>query len=83
MSPLQVPASFRSQFQTPALVPEVLLSLLTSLRPCVGSCGGIEMVIRRPVPEKVLIGAQYVGMAIVLMLMIFAFGNDIWQHILH
>jgi len=43
----------------------------------------IEMVIRRPVPEKVLIGAQYVGMAIVLMLMIFAFGNDIWQHILH
>lgn len=43
----------------------------------------IEMVIRRPVPEKILIGAQYVGMAIVLLLMVFAFGNDIWQHILN
>jgi regulator of sigma E protease len=43
----------------------------------------IEMVIRRPVPEKVLIGAQYVGMAIVLLLMVFAFGNDIWQHVLN
>ncbi|MBM3918094.1 MAG: RIP metalloprotease RseP [Sphingomonadales bacterium] len=43
----------------------------------------IEMVIRRPVPEKVLIGAQYVGMAIVLLLMMFAFGNDIWQHVLN
>lgn len=43
----------------------------------------IEMIIRRPVPEKVLIGAQYVGMAIVLMLMVFAFGNDIWQHVLN
>jgi regulator of sigma E protease len=43
----------------------------------------IEMIIRRPVPEKVLIGAQYVGMAIVLLLMVFAFGNDIWQHVLN
>jgi len=43
----------------------------------------IEMIIRRPVPEKILIGAQYVGMAIVLLLMFFAFGNDIWQHVLN
>ncbi|MFN3529797.1 MAG: RIP metalloprotease RseP [Bacteroidia bacterium] len=42
----------------------------------------IEMVIRRPLGEKVMLAAQYVGMVIVIALMIFAFGNDIWQHIL-
>ncbi len=42
----------------------------------------IEMVVRRPLPEKVLLVAQYVGMVILISLMVFAFGNDIWQHIL-
>lgn len=42
----------------------------------------IEMVIRRPLPEKVLLVAQYAGMVILISLMVFAFGNDIWQHIL-
>lgn len=42
----------------------------------------IEMVIRRPLGEKVMLAAQYVGMLIVIALMIFAFGNDIWQHVL-
>lgn len=41
-----------------------------------------EMVLRRPLPEKVLMAAQYVGMVILISLMVFAFGNDIWQHIL-
>lgn len=41
-----------------------------------------EMVLRRPLPEKVLLAAQYVGMVILISLMVFAFGNDIWQHIL-
>jgi regulator of sigma E protease len=42
----------------------------------------IEMVIRRPVGEKVMLVAQYVGMILVISLMVFAFGNDIWQHLL-
>lgn len=42
----------------------------------------IEMIKGGPVSEKVLIRAQYVGMAILLTLMVFVFGNDIWQHIL-
>jgi len=41
-----------------------------------------EMVLRRPLPDKVLVVAQYVGMVILISLMVFAFGNDIWQHIL-
>ncbi len=41
-----------------------------------------EMALRRPLPEKVLMAAQYVGMVILISLMVFAFGNDIWQHIL-
>lgn len=41
-----------------------------------------EMIMRRPLPEKVLVFAQYVGMFILISLMVFAFGNDIWQHIL-
>lgn len=43
----------------------------------------IEMITRRPVGEKVLLAAQYVGMVLVFGLMIFVFGNDIWQRILH
>lgn len=42
----------------------------------------IEMVTRKPVSEKVLIGAQYIGMAILLTLMIFVFGKDIWTYII-
>ncbi len=41
-----------------------------------------EMITGRPASEKVLIGAQYVGMAILLSLMVFIFGNDIWQNII-
>jgi len=43
----------------------------------------IEMVIRRPVGEKVMLVAQYVGMILIISLMVFAFGNDIWQHLLN
>lgn len=42
----------------------------------------IEMIIGRPVGEKVMLVAQYVGMVLVISLMVFAFGNDIWQHLL-
>jgi len=42
----------------------------------------IEMIIGRPVGEKVMLAAQYVGMVLVISLMVFAFGNDIWQHLL-
>lgn len=42
----------------------------------------IEMLIGRPVGEKVMMAAQYVGMVLVISLMVFAFGNDIWQHLL-
>lgn len=42
----------------------------------------IEMAIGRPVGEKVMLAAQYVGMVLVISLMVFAFGNDIWQHLL-
>lgn len=42
----------------------------------------IEMAIGRPVGEKVMVAAQYVGMVLVISLMVFAFGNDIWQHLL-
>jgi regulator of sigma E protease len=42
----------------------------------------IEMIIGRPVGEKVMVAAQYVGMVLVISLMVFAFGNDIWQHLL-
>jgi regulator of sigma E protease len=43
----------------------------------------IEMVIGKPVSEKVMLAAQYVGMILVISLMVFAFGNDIWQHLLN
>ncbi|MDA3042947.1 MULTISPECIES: RIP metalloprotease RseP [unclassified Campylobacter] len=36
----------------------------------------IELVFRRPVPEKVFIGASYAGIAILAMLMIFTIVND-------
>jgi regulator of sigma E protease len=41
-----------------------------------------EMFTGKPVSEKVLMVAQYIGMAILLGLMVFIFGNDIWQHLL-
>jgi regulator of sigma E protease len=43
----------------------------------------IEMITGRPVSDKVLLWAQYVGMIIVLGLMVFIFGKDIWTEILH
>lgn len=43
----------------------------------------IEMAIGKPVSEKVMLAAQYVGMILVISLMVFAFGNDIWQHLLN
>ncbi len=39
----------------------------------------IEMVIRRPLPEKVMEKIQMVGMVILFGLMAFAIGNDIWK----
>lgn len=42
----------------------------------------IEMIKGGPVSEKVLLIAQYIGMAILLTLMVFIFGNDIWQYII-
>lgn len=38
-----------------------------------------EAVTRRKVPEKVLIGAQYVGMAFLLALLLYANGNDVFR----
>lgn len=38
-----------------------------------------EMVTRRKVPQNVLIAAQYVGMAFLLLLLIYANGNDIFR----
>jgi len=39
----------------------------------------IEMVIRRPLPEKFMYVMQMIGMFILLALMVFIFGNDIFQ----
>ncbi len=39
----------------------------------------IEMVIRRPLPEKFLHVMQMIGMIILLALMVFIFGNDIFK----
>ena len=39
----------------------------------------IEMVMRRELPVKVRIGAQYVGMVFILLLMLFILGNDVRQ----
>ncbi len=39
----------------------------------------IEMIIRRPLSEKILERAQVIGMIILLTLMVLIFGNDIWK----
>ncbi len=39
----------------------------------------VEMVIRRPLPEKFMYVMQVIGMVILFSLMIFIFGNDIFQ----
>lgn len=39
----------------------------------------IEIVMRRPLSEKILERAQVVGMIILLTLMVLIFGNDIWK----
>ncbi|NUM31567.1 MAG: RIP metalloprotease RseP [Bacteroidetes bacterium] len=39
----------------------------------------IEMIIRRPLPEKFMYVMQIIGMVILFALMIFIFGNDIFQ----
>ena len=38
-----------------------------------------EMVARKPAPEKFLERAQMVGIALLLMLMVYALGNDFWR----
>jgi regulator of sigma E protease len=38
-----------------------------------------EMVARRPAPEKFLERAQMVGIVFLLMLMVYALGNDFWR----
>ena len=43
----------------------------------------VEVVTGRPVPEKIMEKAQMVGMFILLALMVFVIGNDIWKHILN
>lgn len=40
----------------------------------------VELITRRPVPQKVLERAQMVGMIILIGLMIFAVFNDVWKH---
>lgn len=39
----------------------------------------VEMIIRRPLPEKFMYVMQVIGMVILLALMVFTFGNDIFQ----
>ena len=39
----------------------------------------VEMIIRRPLPEKFMYVMQVIGMIILFALMIFIFGNDIFQ----
>ncbi len=43
----------------------------------------IEMVTRKKFSDKFMETVQVVGMVILLTLMAFIFGNDIWKHILH
>ena len=38
-----------------------------------------EAVTRRQVPEKVMIVAQYLGMGLLLLLLLYANGNDIFR----
>ncbi len=42
----------------------------------------IEIIRGKPVGDKFMLIAQYAGMAILIALMVFIFGNDIWQHVL-
>jgi regulator of sigma E protease len=39
----------------------------------------VEMVIRRPLSEKFMQVMQVIGMVLLLGLMVFAFGNDIYK----
>ena len=39
----------------------------------------IEMIIRRPLSDKFMQVMQVIGMVILLSLMVFAFGNDIFK----
>ena len=41
----------------------------------------VEMITGRPLSEKFLMAAQYVGMVLLILLMVFAFGNDLLQHV--
>ena len=43
----------------------------------------IESVIGVKFSDKVMERAQVVGMVILLSLMVFAVGNDIWKHVLN
>jgi len=38
-----------------------------------------EMITGKPAPERVLLVAQYIGMALLLLLMVLTIGNDIWR----
>jgi regulator of sigma E protease len=39
----------------------------------------VEMIIRKPINEKVMTVLQVIGMVLLLSLMAFAFGNDIYK----
>ncbi|MBI1221450.1 MAG: RIP metalloprotease RseP [Bacteroidetes bacterium] len=43
----------------------------------------VEMIIRRPLGDKFMQVTQIIGMVILLSLMVFVFGNDIWNLISH
>lgn len=38
-----------------------------------------EMITGKPAPERVLLVAQYIGMALLLTLMVLTIGNDVWR----
>lgn len=42
-----------------------------------------EMITRRTLSDKFMERAQIVGMVILIALMVFAFGNDIWKHFIN
>lgn len=44
---------------------------------------GIEAITRRKLSDKFMERAQIVGMVILLGLMVFAVGNDVWKHVLN
>ena len=41
----------------------------------------VEMVTGKPLSERFLMAAQYVGMVLLILLMVFTFGNDLLQHV--